>query len=445
MMPRWTNRHLLQVLSIRQCSTGTVAAGVNSCKPRHRYPLWFALAGAGGAAGLAVASRRDGLALTLARADSQFRPGLASVLPHSVFVWLYSASRSIYLSMLASTGVTAVPHDYPCPCTALGMTFRSDLGNAAGLDKDGRLLEFNFALGAGFAVVGTVLSEPHTGNVFRMLGGLWPCNAWTPLPSSGGALNSLGLPSYGVNEALRNIEAFRTKHGIQPAHSGEERSLDSCFPIGVSIMGHPAHDEKRKLEGVLDCVRKAAPLADFIEINESCPNVKHGGDAGGLTDRLRAVVAVRDELQSTLLRRVPILVKLGDVGDAEATIRFLAELGIDGLVAVNTQRDYQSFSLPDGDRKLLDYYTSQYGGGLSGRPIKQRALEQARAASMAVRNQGRRGKFVVVHVGGLEDAEDIRNSRSAGPELRQWYTGFMHGLADSKCAPCDLYRSVTQA
>ena len=47
-------------------------------------------------------------------------------------------------------------------------------------------------------------------------------------------------------------------------------------------MGHPAQHGERKLQGVLDCVRKAcgggggkpAPV-DFIEINESCPNVAH--------------------------------------------------------------------------------------------------------------------------------------------------------------------------
>ena len=68
---------------------------------------------------------------------------------------------------------------------AMGLTFRNDLGNAAGLDKDGSLLDFNYALGAGFTVVGTVLSEGHTGNVFSFFGGLWKGNVWTPLWKAG--------------------------------------------------------------------------------------------------------------------------------------------------------------------------------------------------------------------------------------------------------------------
>ena len=38
-------------------------------------------------------------------------------------------------------------------------------------------------------------------------------------------------------------------------------------------------------------------------------------------------------LTLTLTRRVPVLVKLGDLGDARATVRFLARLGVDGVVS----------------------------------------------------------------------------------------------------------------
>ena len=74
-------------------------------------------------------------------------------------------------------------------------------------------------------------------------------------------------------------------------------------------------------------MRRSLPLADFIEINESCPNVHHGGGKGASTGndelaaRLKAVVAVRDVAAKVDGRRVPILVKLGDLGDAKATVR----------------------------------------------------------------------------------------------------------------------------
>ena len=324
--------------------------------------------GAALAGGALVASGDEGrrsLLLSLARLDDKLRPTLAAALPPDAFVALYSASRVPYLRALgASAGEPAGdPAAVRAPVRAMGLTFRNDLGNAAGLDKDGSLLEFNYTLGSGFAVVGTVLSEGHTGNVFSFLGGLWSGNAWTPLPLSGGALNSLGLPSKGVDAALDSIRDFRARHGIAPQRAtatppktarGVAPGGGPVYPIGLSIMGHPAHgaDPAKKLDGVVQCVAKALPLCDFIEINESCPNVHHGGGGGGAGDkelqaRLRAVVAARDaHAKSHGGRRVPLLVKLGELGDAKETVRFLAALGVDGVVCLNTQKDFASFELP---------------------------------------------------------------------------------------------------
>jgi len=395
------------------------------------------------------------IALFASFIEGHTRAVLARVLPPQLFVFIYSASRSLYLKALG--GGRFGPHDGCYHKTkAMGLVFRNDLANAAGLDKDASLLEFAYRLGAGYAVVGTVLSEPHGGNVFSMLGGLWSCNVWTPLPGSGAALNSLGLPSKGVDAALANIAAFRERHGIAPQQpSSRNRGAGSGsgsgdFPIGVSIMGHPAHgaDAGKKLQGVLDCVRKSLPLADFIEINESCPNVDHGGGGGKddqgdddgahsgqdeeLAARLRAIVGVRDAAAAGDGRRVPLLVKLGDLGaSAGATVRFLAGLGIDGLVALNTQKDYAAFdgALPPADRALLAHYTARYGGGLSGPPIFARSTAQVAAAAAAVAEQGLGDTFTVIHVGGVQSEQDVRESRATGAPLRQWYTGLMHAIA----------------
>ena len=432
------------------------------------------LAAAGGLTAGYIAYRlssedgKQSLLLDLARTDAAIRPQLAAVLPHDAFVALYSASRTPFLQTLSScSGGHGISSDSSAVASSMvqvmGLSFRNDLGNAAGLDKDASLLDLNYALGAGFAVVGTVLSESHTGNVFSFFGGLWSGNVWTPLPISGAALNSLGLPSKGVDVAVANIAAFRDRHGLPPqtpapearGGGGNSGSVDptKAFPIGVSIMGHPAHasDAAKKLEGVLACVRTALPQADFIEVNESCPNVKHGsGSSGGhgagdadLTARCKAIVRVRDEYaRAPGGRRVPVLVKLGDLGDSpHATVRLLAKAGVDGVIALNTQKDYEAFSLPEADRRLLEHYTSRYSGGLSGPPILDRSTRQVLEAQRAVSALRLEGKFTVVHVGGIQSAADVQRSRATGAELRQWYTGLMHGLADAD--PLGLYRRVT--
>lgn len=395
--------------------------------------------------------REGSVPLALARIDSKLRPTLAAVLPAEAFVCLYSSSRNPFIRALSVSPPQGQSCATNCAVRAMGLTFRNDLGNAAGLDKDGSLLDFNYALGAGFAVVGTVLSEDHTGNVFSFLGGLFRGNAWTPLPLSGAALNSLGLPSKGVDAALDNIAAFRDRHCLRPQHAKQKGGAESDghFPIGVSIMGHPAHssDPEKKQQGILYCVRKSLPLADFIEINESCPNVNHGANgaeaAKELAARLKAVVTVRDQIAKEDGRRVPILVKMGDLGDPKATVKFLSKLGVDGIVALNTQKDYDSFQLPESDRSLLEQYTARYGGGLSGPPILDRSTAQVASAKAAVKEFRLGGKFTVIHVGGLQSLEDMQRSRATGAELRQWYTGLMHGLAQPE--PLSLYSRLTTA
>ena len=414
------------------------------------------VAGGGLAAYTAAQFGYEGeVALGLARVDDTLRPALQTVLPAEAFIALYSSSRTPFLHAM---GAASCPADISLTKRhrAMGLSFRNDLGNSAGLDKDGSLLDFSYALGAGFTVVGTVLSEPHTGNVFSFLGGLWSGNVWTPLPQSGAALNSLGLPSKGVDAAIINIASFRERHGIPPQRPDRRASKPAasdaapCFPIGVSIMGHPSHgsDPSKKLAGIVYCVEQSLPHADFIEINESCPNVHHGsGSAKGgadaeLAQRLKAVVSARDASAKATGRRVPILVKLGDVGDAKQTVKFLSKLGVDGLVALNTQKDYAAFNLPDKDKALLKHYTDKYGGGLSGPPMLERSTAQAAAAQRAVGELRLNGSFTVIHVGGVQSAADVQVSRATGCELRQWYTGLMHGLAQTE--PWSLYARVTK-
>ena len=83
----------------------------------------------------------------------------------------------------------------------------------------------------------------------------------------------------------------------------------------------------------------------------------------------------------------------------------------------------------------------RYGGGLSGPPVLPRSTAQAAAAQAAVRELKLGGAFTVVHVGGLQSVDDMQRSRATGAELRQWYTGLMHGLAQPE--PFSLYARLT--
>ena len=332
---------------------------------------------------------------------------MARTLSPKFFMEIYSANRKKFIqSITESLNEPIASASYPT--SVCGIKFRNDLGNAAGLDKDGSLLEFNYFLGAGFAIVGTVLNKPHTGNLFNVKKKQY--NPWVPLPHSHSALNSLGLPSLGIDESIKNIKKFKDKY------SGKN------FPVGISIMGHPLHEGQEKIDGILECVEKSVGVADFMEINESCPNVQHKSD-DGLEQRLKAISAIK---QST-----PIFVKLGELGNPESTVKAMVECKVDGLVLLNTQKNYEKYrpKLAKSDLKIFDYYTHHYQGGLSGEIIRDTSFESVAAAKAAIDKL--KVNLKLIHVGGIHNKADMSESRQLAP-LREWYTGFMEHLGTKK-------------
>jgi len=300
------------------------------------------------------------------------------------FVKVYSRMRPWFLDMAASSrpNVDAPLH----PVDVWRIKFRNDLGPAAGLDKNGELLAFNYLMGAGFGVVGTVLSHPYKGNLKPAYGK--KVNPWTPLPNSKSAINTLGLPSAGVDAVVRNICEFQDT--MQPVD----------FPIVANIMGHPKQSKVEKLEWLGYCARKLLPVVDVIEDNESCPNsspnTKHEEEESWqkfliMENNLRTLVYLRDEHYAKTGKYVPIIVKLAEIGlnanDAFQNVRDLNKNKVDGVVLTNTQKDYvwTRANIDPKDWALFDYYTSRFEGGVSGKAIAPFSHLQARRADAYIK------------------------------------------------------------
>ncbi len=359
----------------------------------------------------------------LARIDHRLRYFLSQSLSPAMYTKLYSATRSWYLKLLSKELITLHPSNYK-PTSILGLNFRNDLGNAAGLDKDGSLLAFNYHMGAGFAIVGTVLNKPHTGNLIKSLPFLPKTNPWAPLPYSNSCLNSMGLPSKGYQIALDSIKKFRDIY----------QATD--FPIGISIMGHPLETGQEKIDGVCNVIKAVCNDVDFIEINESCPNVK-GHNNDGLNIRLASFVQARD-LGS---KHTPLLVKFGNVHNTKETIKILDSNNIDGITAVNTQTNYEDLilKLNPKDKTLFNYYTKNHNGGLSGSIINQHSFKTI--TNIATEIKELKSNLCLMHVGGITNNDDIQKSRAIAP-LRQWYTGYMGALGSMQ--PNLIYKTMTK-
>lgn len=341
------------------------------------------------------------------------RKALLKLLPVEVYIALYSHSRSSFLNFLAKSDPEKLLQYNSDPVQQFSLTFRNDTGNAAGFDKDGSLLEFSYATGAGFSVIGTVLDSPHSGNLQKIF--FKRGNPWTPLPYSDSGLNSLGLPSKGIDPVIKRIEDFRRT--TQPVD----------FPIGISIMGHPLKEGDEQLQGLKGLLEKSLQIADFIEINESCPNVAHNQDLDSFLNRIEHLLEVKARVNS----KVPVFIKLAELGEAESVLPKIDRFGVDGLVLTNTHKNYQAVecTLAAEDKKLFDYYTKNYAGGISGALIKDYTCQQLKKAVNVISD--RQLKLKLIHVGGLATQEDFEKSRQVGPDivvLREWYTGLMKAL-----------------
>jgi len=88
--------------------------------------------------------------------------------------------------------------------------------------------------------------------------------------------------------------------------------------------------------------------------------------------------------------------------------------GVAGLVATNTTLDRQALTRADP--------RSDEAGGLSGPPLRARALE------VLTRLRERAGdRLVLIAVGGIETPDDAWERLRAGATLVQAYTGFVYG------------------
>lgn len=282
----------------------------------------------------------------------------------------------------------------PDPCLrvqALGLTFASPLGVAAGVDKEASWFEALGALGFGFVEVGTVTALAQEGNdrprVFR-------------IARKHALLNRMGFPNPG---AAAVAERLRERRGETI--------------VGVNVGKSKVTPLERAGEDYRATVVAAAARADYVAVNVSSPNTPGLRDLQS-PELLRGIVAaIREGLSDAGVKR-PILVKISpDVSDEQLDeIADLAlELSLEGIVAVNTTLDRS------GVQDCPEIAGVQ-GGGVSGAPLKERALEVLRRLRARVGD-----RLILVSVGGIEDSEDVLARIAAGATLVQAYTAFVYG------------------
>lgn len=214
-----------------------------------------------------------------------------------------------------------------------------------------------------------VTPEPRYGNAT-------PRVAETP----SGMLNAIGLQNPGLDHVMAHempwLERFDTPIIANVAGASEEDYVKVCARIGD------------------------APNVKAIELNISCPNVKHGGIAFGTDPEVayqltKAVKAVSS---------VPIYVKLSpNVTDIVPIAKAIEEAGADGLTMINTLLGMRI------DLKTRKPILANGTGGLSGpsiKPVAIRLIHQVRAVS----------NIPIIGMGGVQTVDDVLEFLIAGAD-----------------------------
>jgi len=352
-------------------------------------------------------------AAKLANWESKLRSLITRLSPQFV-TSKYSSGRLDFLAKLKEDlpSETYVPPE-EFSRRLWGISFRVPIMNSAGMFKNGEGYEMVARQGAGAYLGGTGTWNPRRGNEKERI-----YLPFAPYPKSHSASNWLGLPNDGDK-----VNSQRAKQ--------LERIADT--PVGWSVMGSPDFKGEEKLRNLVSGMRLyELASVDFLEINESCPNNAQGRlpdeDMG---NRLKYV---KEHFLDQRTRRVPVVVKFSNDTEAEqlpVLLDLLFELSYDGVNFGNTSTAYAKIRerIGPNERRLFDFFTKTFGGGVSGKPLRESSLELAARAVEYTKAGPPSQEFHVIRTGGIETRGDIQESERAGISLNQWFTGYFENFA----------------
>ncbi|EUJ37355.1 dihydroorotate dehydrogenase [Brochothrix campestris] len=250
-----------------------------------------------------------------------------------------------------------------------GLELKNPIMPASGCFGFGREYAQFFDLNLlGSMMIKATTPEPRYGN---------PTPRIAETPS--GMLNAIGLQNPGLQKVMQ----------------AELPWLASVCdtPIIANVAGSTEEDYIKVCAAI-----SQAPNVKAIELNVSCPNVKHGGIAFGtdpetayrLTKAVKAVSAV------------PIYVKMSpNVTDIVPIAQAMAEGGADGLTMINTLLGMRL------DLKTRQPVIANQTGGLSGPAIKPVAIRMIKQVSAVV-------DIPIIGMGGIRTVEDVLEFIMAG-------------------------------
>jgi len=278
------------------------------------------------------------------------------------------------------------------PREVMGLTFPNPIGLAAGLDKNGAVIDGMAALGFGFIEVGTVTPRPQPGNAKPRL---------FRIKEAEGIINRFGFNNLGVDQLVSNVKAAKYQ-GI----------------LGINIGKNFDTPNEQAVDDYLLCMEKVYADASYITVNISSPNTKNLRDLQE-KEALSSLLAALKNRQTALAQQhgqyVPVALKIApDLTEAQVVeiADLLMQHQMDAVIATNTTLARDAVKdLPHGDEV----------GGLSGAPVKPQSTIVIQQLSKQLQ-----GALPIIGVGGIACGADAVEKIAAGASLVQVYSGLIY-------------------
>jgi len=353
--------------------------------------------------------------------ERKIRPFMMNLNPW-VATFLFTYGRKLFLKSLINS-----VHKLPCNVSPRNETkykfweieFGNNLFNAAGMFKHGKGYELCAYQGAGAFLAGTTTSSYRKGNYKSCI-----AHPFAAFPVSEAAINWMGLPNEGHERVARRLSSIEKLRGC---------------PLGASVAASPDDYGITALSNLVTGMKNYEKAGvDFIELNESCPNVPHecsddlvSGLDKSMVERLEYI---SKEFLKKRSRNLPVIAKYSvdtSPDSIPALLDILLELGFDGINIGNTSTDYDFIeqNLIDKEINIFSYFTRKFGGGVSGYPIKIKSLQLATLAADYLLKQSNKREFHVIRTGGIDCKHDVIESNNAGISLNQWFTGYFESFS----------------
>ena len=290
--------------------------------------------------------------------------------------------------------------------TCFGIDFPNPVGLAAGLDKNGEVIDELGAMGIGLVEIGTLTPTPQPGNdkprLFRLV-------------KDEALINRMGFNNIGADAAAQKLKRRKTD-----------------IIVGANIGKNKTTTNEDAIRDYEYCFKALFEYAHYFVVNVSSPNTP-GLRALQDKDALSAILNSLQDINHSKPKTKPILLKIApDLTDEQIkdVVQVVQQTKIAGIVATNTTIE----------RKPLTYTAAEIekfgAGGLSGKPLTQRATEVIEKIKQETKNLNLETN--IIGVGGIMNVQDALDKLKAGADLIQLYSGFIYSgpalVADIKRA-----------